>query len=1333
MRLFFIVKNTFLTKVKPNVYFSSIAQITRLKIQGIRSFDSQHPEYISFHSPLTLIVGQNGCGKTSIIECLKYASTGQQPPNTKGGAFIHDPKLSGDKESIGHVKLEFLNASQNKLVVSRTMSLTAKKGGVTQKTLDCTLLMHNHGERHTMSTRVADMDRIVPAQMGVTAAVLDNVIFCHQDDSLWPMAEPQKLKEKFDKIFDAQKYTKAIENMIKMRKLHKEELGKLVIHEANNKAMKEKADRAQKRLLQLEDEIDSLREKIESYNTNIKLASEEAKKKKIASNKALGTVEELKNKKDRASGYQSFLATLKEDLEELQESDEWLQSTLDQYEARMTQYRLQSQEYQSQYAELERVLVVSRRTVAEKQTERGLHQAEKKSYEAQIETRDQLIKEFARKHAIKGFQDDLDECHVRKFMENMQKLALEKDRELDQARNSTKDELNQIQNELSKLETCKATRIQEKVNSKAAINTNEVRINTKQREANSIQVDEGAKVALEASLSDAQKRLDEANIQLKVMDWDKKIKSEDSNLRELELEANHLKDELFKSNKLAKDQAALEYAKTQAKNAQISLNAMIETFNERLIPVLSHDWSLNSLEDKFKSILSERSQALADTVRKRDLAEREYRDHEFKLSTQIDTLKLKINEIEKCEKVVLSSISTATGEPLKNVEAFLEELNSIEEECNELRQDLGSMSVVREYYEKSLVTVREQNCCRLCERKFVNTKEKALAEGKIEKLLKKYVEEQARKDLKILEEDLEKANAARPYFETLKKLKIEEIPLIQSEIKKLEAEKTKLVATCESCDNIVNDKMSEKQDVETLTNTVNDIVKYHKDNLRYQEEIKRLSSHQKSKDDCMTVEEIQKKSASCDEMLRVLRKKIENLTNDRNSAKSEIASLEIEVSNLMQKLSLTQFQLEKKKALLATIEEHRENSKNEREAMRKVDQELESLTPQFTKFKVKYADIQRRGETKAKEIHAEKDKLSQSINRLKMIETVIEKYIEDGGPERLTACDRELRDLEQDQQRTEIKLSQVTENATELNSQITDSEKIKRSILSNIRYRKTLRDLDATNKEVLILEERIVHEDADRLVQEHLTAEKHGQDLMAERGPLVGQMSAKDNELTALIKEWETDYKDASQKYRETHIKVETTKAAIEDIIKCTHAVDNAIMKYHTLKMEQINTIAGDMWTSTYQGTDIDTIMIRSENENNSTSLKRNYNYRLCMLKQDAELDMRGRCSAGQRVLASIIIRLALAECFGVSCGVIALDEPTTNLDRENINALAESLNRIIRARKSQSNFQLIIITHDEEFLQAMKCSEFTDIFWHVSRDVHQKSTIKMESLKDNN
>ena len=66
--------------------------------------------------------------------------------------------------------------------------------------------------------------------------------------------------------------------------------------------------------------------------------------------------------------------------------------------------------------------------------------------------------------------------------------------------------------------------------------------------------------------------------------------------------------------------------------------------------------------------------------------------------------------------------------------------------------------------------------------------------------------------------------------------------------------------------------------------------------------------------------------------------------------------------------------------------------------------------------------------------------------------------------------------------------------------------------------------------------------------------------------------------------------------------------------------------------------------------------------------------HQVVMTKDNVEMDMRGRCSAGQKMLASIIIRLALADSFGQNCGILALDEPTNALDTENIDALAASL-----------------------------------------------------------
>jgi len=57
------------------------------------------------------------------------------------------------------------------------------------------------------------MDRHVPMLMGVSAAVLEQVIFCHQDESLWPFSDQANLKKIFDEIFDTTKYTKALNEL----------------------------------------------------------------------------------------------------------------------------------------------------------------------------------------------------------------------------------------------------------------------------------------------------------------------------------------------------------------------------------------------------------------------------------------------------------------------------------------------------------------------------------------------------------------------------------------------------------------------------------------------------------------------------------------------------------------------------------------------------------------------------------------------------------------------------------------------------------------------------------------------------------------------------------------------------------------------------------------------------------------------------------------------------------------------------------------------------------------------------------------------------------------
>ena len=191
-----------------------MATINKLAIMGIRSFNPDEEQVIKFQRPLTLIVGSNGAGKTTIIECIKMALTGQLPPDAdKGKNFIHDPKVKSSNDTNASIRLQFTTAEKKKIETSRNFKLqykTSKAKGVTKQALSYSV--HNttlttvgsDGTRTAISFRTQDdVNQAIPGLMKISKAILENVIFVHQEDANWPLRESKVLKEKFDDIFAA--------------------------------------------------------------------------------------------------------------------------------------------------------------------------------------------------------------------------------------------------------------------------------------------------------------------------------------------------------------------------------------------------------------------------------------------------------------------------------------------------------------------------------------------------------------------------------------------------------------------------------------------------------------------------------------------------------------------------------------------------------------------------------------------------------------------------------------------------------------------------------------------------------------------------------------------------------------------------------------------------------------------------------------------------------------------------------------------------------------------------------------------------------------------------
>ena len=105
------------------------------------------------------------------------------------------------------------------MVVARSMELTQKKKTISFKQLDGALrMMDEDGKRISLSHKCTELDKQIPTLMGMSKAILDNVLFCHQEDASWPLQEGAVLKKRFDDIFDSTRYTKALEVFRKTEK-----------------------------------------------------------------------------------------------------------------------------------------------------------------------------------------------------------------------------------------------------------------------------------------------------------------------------------------------------------------------------------------------------------------------------------------------------------------------------------------------------------------------------------------------------------------------------------------------------------------------------------------------------------------------------------------------------------------------------------------------------------------------------------------------------------------------------------------------------------------------------------------------------------------------------------------------------------------------------------------------------------------------------------------------------------------------------------------------------------------------------------------------------------
>ncbi|NXW48987.1 RAD50 protein, partial [Nyctiprogne leucopyga] len=1291
-----------------------MSKIEKMSILGVRSFgvEDKDKQIITFFNPLTILVGPNGAGKTTIIECLKYISTGDFPPGTKGNSFVHDPKVANETDVRAQIRLQFRDVNGELVAVQRSMVCTQKGKKTEFKTLEGVITRTKHGEKVSLSSKCAEIDREMISALGVSKSVINNVIFCHQEESNWPLSEGKALKQKFDEIFSATRYIKALETLRQVRLKQSLKVKECQTELKYLKQNKEKAQEIQDHLSNREAQLAASKENVKSIESQL----DPLKSSLAAVEQNLVKVVRLDND---VKALESRKRQMEKDNQDLQQKMEKVfQGTDEQLRDRYQNHQRTVKEKEKRLSdckrELDRATKECQRFNSEKSDlliERGRLQLQADRHQEHITTRDSLIQSLAAQLELDGFERaPFNERHITSF-HRLLKERQERDAEA----------ANHLMREFERKEVMKQKQIDQIRDQKTGL---ERTIDLKSDIQNKKQVElKNVKYELQ-ELEGFSDRMLELDQEIAKTEHELEKAERNSNVEALELEVQALQNEKINLDKALRklDQemeqlnlhtttiTQMEMLKKDKADKEEQIRKVKSRHSDELTSLLGYFPNKNQLEDWLHGKNRKINQArdnLADLNKR--LASVEY--HKTYVS----------NELKKKEAQL--SLHEAKLFDVCGSQDFDSDLNKLQDEIEKSSKQRAVLAGATAVYSQFITQLTEENqsCCPVCQRVFQTEAELQDVISDLQSKLRLAPDKlkSTESELKRKEKKRDEMMSLKPLRRTVVELQDRDIPDLRNKIQNANRDLTGLKSEIEEQESVLRTALSEEEGAKARLQDITLMERYQTDIRDVERKIAQQEAKLLGFDLSRTVLQVSQEKQEKKHLWDTVTGKIELNQKFKQDQQNQIQQLKSAVNELKaEKLQISSSMQRRRQLEEQTVELTTEVQSLCRE-IKEAKEQVFPLDATLEKLQQEKVDLMNKRTASHKETQEKINGIKEKVKDINKYVKEIENYIQQGKEDYKKQKESEL---------------------DEVNSQLAACEKQKEKISKEMEMIR--QDIDTQKIQERWLEDNLTLRKRNEELKEVEDDIKH---LMKEMGEMkVPQMK---NPFQKYIL-FPPDFFDQSHWHKlkqaffslQEHffLKSQVRNAASWNgrgaavLHGCTYNNSHsllffrAIMTFHSMKMEEINKIIRDLWRSTYRGQDIEYIEIRSDADENvsASDKRRSYNYRVVMIKGDTALDMRGRCSAGQKVLASLIIRLALAETFCLNCGILALDEPTTNLDRENIESLAHALVEIIKSRSQQRNFQLLVITHDEDFVELLGRSEYVETFYRIKKNIDQCSEI---------
>uniref|UniRef100_A0A7N1A2Q4 DNA repair protein RAD50 n=1 Tax=Kalanchoe fedtschenkoi TaxID=63787 RepID=A0A7N1A2Q4_KALFE len=1195
-----------------------MSTVDKMLIKGIRSFDPENRNVVTFFKPLTLIVGPNGAGKTTIIECLKLSCTGELPPNARSGhSFIHDPKVAGETETKAQIKLRFRTAAEKDVVCIRSFQLTQKASKMEYKAIESVLQTINPhtGEKVCLSYRCADMDREVPALMGVSKAILENVIFVHQDEANWPLQDSSTLKKKFDDIFSATRYTKALEVIKKLHKDQAQEIKLLKLKLENLQNLKDAAYKLRESIAQDKEKTESLKIQMKDLEGNIdcvdaKISQIEAALKdlrKIQDQISFKTAVRSTLFKEQQKQYMALSEENEDTDEELKEWKMKFQEKIALLVNKITKLEREDEDTNTKASSL-------KERIDEYIWEISKLQKEAEDHISLKNERDLTIQKLFARHNLGStphppFSDDASVNLTNRIRSRI--FDLEKD--LEEKKKANAIELHAAWERYMHAngqwnET--AAQKQAKSEIKRGILK---RIEEKSQDCDSLEheISRDKLTRMDERERSMRIELERKSKEISEKNFEAIISSKKSELYVLEQRIKVVTHEKEMMAGESEDRLKLSLKKEELDNIKKKHKKIMDEYNDRLRRVLKGRLPADKdLKKEITQALSALVIEFNDLNSKSREAEKEVHMYQMKIQEANSNLAKLQKDMESRKRYIEAKIQSL-DQHAQDIDSYPKILDLAKDKRDVEKSKLSIADGMRKMFEPFEQVARARHICPCCERPFSTEEE--------DNFVKKQRANAASsaEHIKILAVDVASADS---FFQQLDKLRIvyEEFVKIYSEtIPSTEKTLNELAMELELKSQILDDVVgvlaqvkTDKEAIEALVQPVESVDRLRIDIQTLQKDIDDLEySLDFRGQNVRSMGDIHTELNTLQKSKDGLQNELENLNEERRYLELDIQSMEsrwrsVREENVMAANKLQQM-TKAKEELDNFVEEKGQLDLEEKQ----LTEALSPLAKERERMLSEYDDLKGKFGIEEEELAERKRSYQQEVDLLLKLTSKIKEYNDGKKGERLKEL-QEKHSLSLKQlQNCETRKKQIMAELNKSNELKSNQDQLRRNIEDNLNFRKTKAEVEELTREVESLEESLLrsggvasHED------ELLKLSRERDRLRSEFDKCQGTSSVYQSNISKnKVELKQAQFNEIDKRYFDQLIQLKTMEMANKDLDRYYNALDKALMRFHTMKMEEINKIIRELWQQTYRGQDIDNIRIHSDAEGAGT---RSYSYK---------------------------------------------------------------------------------------------------------------------------